>query len=365
MKHILIGGYYGYGNIGDEAILEAFAQKISAYPEIKTTVLSADPGYTSKIQGFSAVSRNNPISVISAFVRSNLFVQGGGGLIQDSTSFRSPIFYLGQLMLAHITARKIYIMGQGIGPLNNSFSRFMTRELFGTAQAITVRDLSSKTFLAGSLSKDFDITIVSDLALMLDPAPDDVAEDILYDEGLGDLPEPILAVTIKGNPKDRKLVGYYATALNTWLDENGGSILMVPFYPRHDNPFSEKIMSGIKGNTGLIRKSYKPSEILSLYKFVSHVLAGRLHSVVFAALAQTSFTPIIYDPKMDYFLEKIGLESTIITPIIGPKSIEESLLNDMDNSEILVEKVNKRLPPLIVQAEPNITKLLEILEINV
>lgn len=364
MKHILIGGYYGYGNIGDEAILEAFAQKISSYPEIKTTVLSSNPKYTSKTQGFSAVSRNNPISVISAFIKSNLFVQGGGGLIQDSTSFRSPFFYLGQLMLAHITARKIYIMGQGIGPLNNSFARFLTHELFGTAKAIVVRDLSSKTFLMGSLPADFDITIASDLALMLDPAPDDVSEDILYDEGLGDLPEPILAVTIKGNPKDRKLVGYYATALSTWLDENGGSVLMVPFFPRCDIPFAEKIMSGIKGNTGLIRNSYKPSEILSLYKFVEHVLAGRLHSIIFAALAQTSFTPIVYDPKMNFFLEKIGRESNIVTPIIGPKSIEEALLNDMDNSEVLVEKVSKRLPPLIEQAEPSITKLLEILEIN-
>ena len=363
MKHILIGGYYGYGNIGDEAILEAFAQKIAAYPQIKTTVLSANPKYTTKTQGLAAVSRNNPVSVISAFIKSNLFVQGGGGLIQDSTSWRSPYFYLGQLMLAHITARKIYIMGQGTGPLNGSFARFLTRELFGTAKAITVRDLSSKTFLTGSLPKNFDITIASDLALMLDPAPDDVGEDILYDEGLGDLPEPILAVTIKGNPKDRKLVGHYATALNTWLDEHGGSVLMVPFFPRYDIPFSEKIMSGIKGKTGLIWESHKPSEILSLYKHVDHILAGRLHSIMFAALARTSFTPIVYDPKMIYFLEKIGLESTIITPIIGPKSIEESLLNDKDNSEILVEKVSKRLPPLIEQAQPNITKLLEILEI--
>lgn len=364
MKKILIGGYYGYGNIGDEAILEAFAQRLAAYPDVDITVLSSNPGYTFKTQGLKAVSRNNPISVTKSFIGCDLFVQGGGGIIQDSTSWRSPFFYLGQLLLSHILARKIYIMGQGIGPLNGSFARFLTRDLFATAEAIVVRDLSSQTFLMEALPTDFDISLATDVALMLDAAPDHVAEDILYDEGLPDLPEPVLIVSIKGNHKNMKSIGHYVTAINTYLDEAGGSALFVPFFPQYDMAFARKIMSAIKGNTGLIKKQYKPSEILSLFKTADHILAGRLHAAMFAALAETSFTTVVYDPKMKYFLDMIDIKSTIVTPIIGPKSIEEALFNDIDDSESIVDRIKKRLPPLIKQAESNISKLLELLDIG-
>ncbi len=328
------------------------------------TVLSSNPEYTLKTHGLKAVSRNNPISVIKAFVRSNLFVQGGGGLIQDSTSWRSPYFYIGQLMLAHILARKIYIMGQGIGPLNGSFARFLTREFFATAEAIVVRDLTSKTFLIESIPSGFDITVASDIALMLDSAPDDVAEDILYDEGLPDLPEPILIVAIKGNQKNKELIGHYVTAINNYVDESGGSVLFVPLFPRYDMPFAQKIMTAIKGSTGLIRKQYKPSEILALFKKADHVLAGRLHAAMFAAMAETSFTTVVYDPKMQYFLDLIDIKSKIVTPIIGHKSIEEALLNDIDDSDAIVDRIKKRLPSLKEQANLNISKLLEVLDVS-
>ena len=267
-------------------------------------------------------------------------------------------------MLAHILARKIYIMGQGIGPLKGSFARFLTREFFATAEAIVVRDLSSKTFLMGSITSDFDITVASDIALMLESAPDDVAEDILYDEGLSDLHEPILMVSIKGKCKNKELVSHYVTAINTYVDEFGGSVLFIPFFPRYDMPFAQKIMTAIKGSTGLIRKQYKPSEILALYKKADHILAGRLHSAMFAAMAGRLFTTVVYDPKMQYFLDLIDIKSNLVTPIIGPKSIEESLLNDIDNSDSFKDRIKKRLPLLKKQAELNISKLLELLDIN-
>jgi len=51
MKRILVGGYYGYGNIGDEAILEAFAQRILSFPDIEIKVLSSNRQYTISTQG--------------------------------------------------------------------------------------------------------------------------------------------------------------------------------------------------------------------------------------------------------------------------------------------------------------------------
>jgi polysaccharide pyruvyl transferase CsaB len=364
MKRIVISGYYGYGNIGDEAILEAFTQQIKNYPGVNTTVISSNPAYTFKTQGLKAVSRGNPFSIIKAIVDSDLFIQGGGGIIQDSTSFRSPYYYLGQLILVLILMRRFYIMGQGIGPIRNSFTRFLTRETFAHAKAITVRDLQSQSFLLDALATGFDLTLTADLALLLEKASNDRAEDILFSEGAGELPEPVIAVSIKGNRKDQVKIDNYTSALNNYLDEVGGSVLFIPFFNLYDLPFTLKVMSGIRAPSACIRKDYKPSEILALYCLSNHVLAGRLHSSIFAALAGIPFSTIAYDPKINAFLHEIDLETNLVASIAGAKSIEEALINDMESGEFQVEKVKKRLPSLQKRAQLNISKLLELLQIT-
>jgi polysaccharide pyruvyl transferase CsaB len=364
MKRIAVAGYYGYGNIGDEAILEALAQRLASYPEIRTSVLSSNPSYTFKTQGLSAVSRRNPFAVIKAIVNSDFLVSGGGGLIQDSSSLRSPYFYLCQILLTIILARRFVILGQGIGPLRGAFARLLTRELFKEAQAITVRDLNSKTFLMESLPPDFDITVTADIALMLQSASKERAEDILYDEGVSDLPTPILGVSIKGKPKDKKTAGFYASAISSFIAETQGGVLFIPFFPKYDSVFAEKVMAGIKGPSAILRKQYKPSEILSVFGTMDHILAGRYHGIIFASIAEKSFTPIMYDPKIEYLLNELGIENNIITPVVGSRSIEEALLNDYENAAIRIEKVKKRLHSIIQRAEQNISRLLQVLEIE-
>lgn len=362
MKKVLIGGYYGYGNIGDEAILESLAQRLSSYPEIELTVLSSNLAYTFKTQGLKAVNRSNPFSLIKSIFGSDLFVQGGGGLLQDSTSWRSPFYYIGQLFLCQILGKRFYIMGQGIGPLNGGLAKFLTRELMIQAEAICVRDIESQYFLVQSNPTDFDVTLTADIGLLLESASEERAEDILFDEGAGDLPDPILAVSIKGKTKDKKTIEFYVDALNNYMNEVGGGILFIPFFPKFDLPFAEKIMSRITAPSICLRKSYKPSEILAVFKICEHILAGRLHASIFAALAEKNFTSISYDPKMNHFLRDLGLKMNIVMPIIGPKSIEEAMLNDLDNAEMNLQKVKKRLPSLKERAELNITKLLELLQ---
>ena len=47
MKKILIAGYYGFGNLGDEAILAALAQALlQRIPGCRITVVSGDPERT-------------------------------------------------------------------------------------------------------------------------------------------------------------------------------------------------------------------------------------------------------------------------------------------------------------------------------
>lgn len=360
MKQILIGGYYGYGNIGDEAILEALAQNIAPYKEIELRVLSSNRKYTNEIQGLYSYSRNNPIAVINGLINSDLFISGGGGLIQDSTSWQSPYFYLLQILLAQILARKVYIMGQGIGPLNGSFARFLMAELLASAKAVVVRDNASQSLLMNLLPSGIEIILGADLALLLEPASDEIAEDILYEEGAAELPQPILVAVLKGSKREKKVANYISDAINSYHEQVGGGVLFIPFFPSYDIAFGEMVLSSIKAPKALIRKTHKPSEILAVIKSCDHVLAGRFHGAIFAAIAHLPFTSIVYDPKIKLFLDELGLDASVMTPLVGSKSIEESLLTDMESSEEIVGKIDKRLPYLKDRANLNIAKLLDL-----
>ena len=59
MAKVLIAGYYGFGNLGDDLLLKAIVQEIrQADPEGEITALSARPAETGR--GFGGFSRMPP-----------------------------------------------------------------------------------------------------------------------------------------------------------------------------------------------------------------------------------------------------------------------------------------------------------------
>ena len=55
MIKIVIHGFYGQGNLGDEAILKALLQEFSKFSDIKVVVFSSNPKQVSKMHGVRSV----------------------------------------------------------------------------------------------------------------------------------------------------------------------------------------------------------------------------------------------------------------------------------------------------------------------
>ena len=81
-KRITISGYYGYGNLGDEAILESLIGSLHKRfgSALEIVVLSNDPERTEREHGVNAVSRWNPIKILLTLYNSEVLISGGGGL---------------------------------------------------------------------------------------------------------------------------------------------------------------------------------------------------------------------------------------------------------------------------------------------
>ncbi len=147
---VLIAGYYGFGNLGDELILSSIVSQLKTrYSTLDVTVLSADPESTQSHHQIRAVSRWNPLAIIAALWRNDVLILGGGGLLQNKTSDRSLIYYLSLVGFARVLQCPVVLYAMGVESLNGTFLRSLTRALLSSSSVtITVRDEASKQILS-------------------------------------------------------------------------------------------------------------------------------------------------------------------------------------------------------------------------
>ena len=154
---IVIGGYYGYGSLGDEAVLAVLTEEIKRrHPDCLITVLSATPAKTAKKYDCNSINRYDIISIIRHLSDATLYISGGGSLMQDSTSARSIKYYCSLIHLAKSLGAKVYAYSNGIGPLKNAIPAISA---LSKCDLISVRDKDSLQFLQqnniqGKLSSD-------------------------------------------------------------------------------------------------------------------------------------------------------------------------------------------------------------------
>lgn len=106
MSNIVISGYYGFGNAGDEAMLNAIVDSIrDIEPTANITVISGNPSETSKKHNLQAVGTFAMFPIMSALMKADLLISGGGSLLQDATSIRNTYYYLSIMSMAKMLGK--------------------------------------------------------------------------------------------------------------------------------------------------------------------------------------------------------------------------------------------------------------------
>ena len=146
MGKVLISGYYGFKNFGDEAILSVLINHLKS-KNIQITVLSSNPEYTKCSYNVKAVNSFHLKKIINEIKNTDILISGGGSLLQDVTSLKSLVYYSGIITLAKIFNKKVIIFAQGIGPIRNRFAQLIVKNLLKTCDYISVRDENSLTLL--------------------------------------------------------------------------------------------------------------------------------------------------------------------------------------------------------------------------
>jgi len=142
---VLLAGYYGFGNLGDELLAEACVKLLESngVPRERIAILSADPEGTKESLGIDAFDRWKLHEICRALKNSKTMLFGGGGLFQDQTSLRSCLYYWSLVRLARFCSVKIWAVGQSLGPLNTAIGSYLAKKSFGSFLYRNVRNRSS------------------------------------------------------------------------------------------------------------------------------------------------------------------------------------------------------------------------------
>ena len=288
---VLVSGYYGYENLGDEALLAAV---IAGLAEHDVTVLSGNPAATEQQHNVRAVHRY--LGLLGALLRTDAVVFGGGGLLQDRTSTRSLAYYTTIIRVAKWLRTPVILAGQSLGPLSPAGERQVQRVL--SAVPIGVRDDASFA-LASKLG--LQVARTPDLALSL-PAPTQAHA----------ANGPLIVVPRADEPLFTALMAeVVAVAQRADIP-----VQAVAFQP-----------SDQEANIGIpVRALRNVNEWLTTITGASAVLSVRLHGVILASAAGVPSVALSYDPKVAGFADYAGL------PWFGPEASAAAVFSTVEQA---------------------------------
>jgi polysaccharide pyruvyl transferase CsaB len=326
MTKIVLSGYYGFDNWGDEAILETASKGLAAaIPGAEITVLSSSPAKTSARYGLRAVSRTDPRQVLRELRTADMLVSGGGSLLQDVTSSRSLWYYLAIILAAQWLGKKVMLYANGVGPIGRSFNRAVTRRVLNKVPLITVRGPSSKDYLDELGVTRPHVVETADTAFSIEPAGPERVREICRAESLPDLTDPkgrrYVGVVLRPWRGADALEAIMVRAADYIMEKLGYGVLFLPVHRTADLPVVERVMAGMRNESYILRDFYSAAETVGLIGNLRWVLSMRLHPLIFAAVGGVPAIGLVYDPKVEEFLSQAEQVS------VGP--VEEVTLEDV------------------------------------
>lgn len=345
---VVICGFYGNYNLGDEAMLVGMLQLLgNVQPNLSFTVFSNDPIDTKtrySVQAIHRLSNKRKLQRWLAILQNQYFVLGGGDLLRDSATSSIASVWLQPLQVALRLQRRTCVLGISVGEIWKPETKALIPKVFNQVDVIAVRDMQSKAKLE-ELGVRQRIHVMSDLALETIPSsttqavpPNDhplhVGISVRHLSGRGP------GVDVDVYPTLQKEIAAIADFL---IEHYGATVHFLPFRTFQDNYHAtdDDYVSALS----VLRHSRYSSQCV-VHRYIESIdtlnqligsfdlmMGMRLHSIILASGAGVPVIAAQYDPKVQGYMAEIGqsersiplahFEKATVLPLI------EALLADL------------------------------------
>ncbi|HEX3043370.1 MAG TPA: polysaccharide pyruvyl transferase family protein [Bacillota bacterium] len=337
MSQIVIFGYFGCRNLGDETnLIQLVASLRSISPDLTITVLSAAPKATGQLLGVKCVGKYHLLGILQAFLKGDLLIGGAGSLFQDRTSLRSLLYYALIVILGKLCGLRIFLFGQGIGPVRTLPGKLIARVALSVVKVITVRDRLSVVSLADLKVRKPEIHITAEPLLLKNPVPETLVRQ--YWASARELRENEAA---RARSLKRFKVGLifqefgfvtreFARRRAFWeelLDFLSWS-KEVEFYLIPMNPRDLGLLQRLAGafQVRLLPLQTNWEELQMAMGGLDLVVSTRLHGLVAAVVQQVSCYGLAADPKVEGFCVQLGVPFISLSASTEPLGLSNRIL---------------------------------------
>lgn len=359
--NVVISGYYGSDNGGDEAMLYAIVTSLREKdPKLNIAVISSNPKETAKKHNVKSVFWLDYFGITVELARADLLISGGGSLLQNVTSGKSLYYYLSVIFLAECLNVPVMLYAQGIGPIYGKWARRIMKYVGDKANVITVRDIGSIEELKSlNISKPL-IECTADPALSLEMKNKRLGEEILQKANV-DLGKKKIGVAVREWKNWKLYKEVLAEATDILRQDLDVEIVYIPMQSAED-VFAAREVAALSKNGGVILEgSYNTEELLSLIGSMDLIISIRLHALIFAAVANVPMVGLSYDPKVGRFMKSMNDAVAGHIEDMQAETLVNIVKSKWQNLENIKEENAKLLPELRRKAQKNIEFAMSIM----
>ncbi len=362
MADVVISGYHGFKNSGDEALLYAILTTLrEKKPDIDVTVLSKTPEETARVYDVKSISRYSFLKIRKEMKKSGMLLFGGGSLLQDVTSSKSLIYYLLVILLAQKCKLKTMLYANGVGPINKKLNRKLASFILNRVDIITLRDDKSDEELRNMKVVKPKIVITADPAFTLDA---DNSLSGKYFTNMAGVPSGTNLCVISLREWKNAIIGFeekVAKLCDFMVEEYNISPLFVPMQYPVDLEISKKVISLMKNKAYVINRELTVPEMFSVLSETEFVIGMRLHSLIYATTLGIPAMAFVYDPKISAFMNSLNQPDWINVETMDLDKSKEILRRVITERELRREEIKKTNKILKKLAKENADYAMELI----
>jgi polysaccharide pyruvyl transferase CsaB len=311
---VFLVGYYGFDNLGDDAILAAI--HLGAARHGVEIVRYATRGRPTDDR---AVPVRGPgvWRYVRACLEADRVVLGGGGILKDEGLWLPVELFLTALF-ARILRRPVALLAVGVGPFYHRSGRALVAATARLASVRTVRDADSAAALERLGVRGAEVG--ADPVFTM-PAP---ARHHRTDTQ----PRAVISVRpwfLGGDPSLEPRRVALRAAVGQAIDvllRAGWRVELIPLYWPRDRDESAAVVAeaGLGGRVTVLDRALEWQSLVELVAGADLVIAMRYHAVAAAAVAGTPTIALAYEPKVSALAGELGIPSFDVTdPELGAR----------------------------------------------
>lgn len=322
---VILAGWYGATNIGDELLLDVIAGWLREF-ECELVIVSLNPDHTRKVFSCEAVDFHNLGAIAQVMSSADLFVMGGGGIFQDHHPFNIEALYdpvapdIAQYARPFYMARqfglKTAICAHGVGPITTRPAREIVADIFSKADFVSVRDQKSANLLK-KLGLERELVVAPDPGWL-------VSNNLQVSVSASENTEGVekskrrLGLIVREWPEETEWNVKLLAALNRALPDDWGCV-WIGFqnaiderYVVSDRPFLERMSYLLEGSidSSIVTPS-SIGETLQEIESCDAVLSMRLHGGIMTISSRKPVGFIEYDDKVVAANDAVDVPSSL------------------------------------------------------